>query len=135
MENKKTGIEFCEEHQSRASETQILSLRKDIEHLQYVIKELEGQCSFVKDHFSTKNGERLDDVKRLHERIDNHLQGDIEFHESVRKKISDRFDTLDERVRHLDKWKWATWGGMIVVGALLGALLQTPSPIKGLSLM
>ena len=141
MENKppKPGIEHqsrasCD-LQSRASETQILALRKDIEHLQYIIKELEGQCIFIKDHFSTKNSERLDDIKRLHERMDNHLQGDVEFHESVRKKITCRFDILDERVRRVEKWKWATWGGMVVVGALIGALLSTSSPIKGLSLM
>ena len=96
---------------------------------------MDGQCSFVKDHFSTKNSERLDDVKRLHERIDNHLQGDAEFHESVRLKITSRFDILDERVRRVERWKWATWGGIVVVGALLGALLSSPPPIKGLSLM
>ncbi len=132
---KKVEIEFCETNQSRESATSILSLRKDIEHIQYVIKELEGQCSFVKDHFSTKNSERLDDIKVLHKRMDNQLQGDLEFHESVRKKICSRFDILDERVRRVEKWKWATWGGMVVVGALIGALLSTPSPIKGLSLM
>ena len=123
------------DQQSRESQPQILELKKDIEHLEYVIKELDGQCSFVKDHFSTKNSERLDDVKRLHERIDNHLQGDAEFHESVRLKITSRFDILDERVRRVERWKWATWGGIVVVGALLGALLSSPRPIKGLSLM
>ena len=105
--------------QSRVSETQILALRKDIEHQQYVIKELEGECLFVKDHFSTKNSERLDDIKRLHERIDGHLQGDIKFHESVRKKITCRFDLLDERIRHLERWKWATWGGIVIIGTFL----------------
>ena len=132
MENKpqKTSIEFCEEHQSRASETQILSLRKDIEHIQYVIKELEGQCSFIKDHFSTKNGERLDDIKNLHGRIDKHLQGDIDFHESVRKKITSRFDLLDDRIRYLERWKWATWGGIVIIGTFLSyffALTKTGS--------
>ena len=57
MENK--------DSQSRASETQIVVLQKDIEHLQYVIKELEEQCEFVKAHFTTKNGERLDDIKLI----------------------------------------------------------------------
>ena len=123
MENKKTGIEFCEEHQSRASETQILSLRKDIEHLQYVIKELEGQCSFVKDHFSTKNGERLDDIKLIHGRMDKHLQSDLDFHENVRKKISEKFEAFDERIRHLERWKWKLMGALIVVGTIAGAFI------------
>ena len=118
MESNK--IKFCAEHQSRASETQILEIRKDIEHLKYVINELEKECEFVKDHFTTKNGDRLDDVKVLHGRIEQRQQADLEFHENVRKKVSDRFDTLDERIRQLDKWKWATWGALMMVGALVG---------------
>ena len=106
--------------QSRESEKQILTLTKDVEHLQYVIDELEKECEFVKKHFTTKNSERLDDVKTIHGRIDQHLQIDLEFHENVRKKISEKFDTLDERIRQLDKWKWATWGALMVVGALIG---------------
>jgi tetrahydromethanopterin S-methyltransferase subunit G len=112
MENK--------DSQSRTSETQIVVLQKDIEHLQYVIKELEEQCEFVKAHFTTKNGERLDDIKVLHQRIDKHLQSDLVFHEDVRKKISCKFDILDNRIRHLERWKWAAWGGMVIVGTLLG---------------
>ena len=112
MENK--------DSQSRTSETQIVVLQKDIEHLQYVIKELEEQCEFVKNHFTTKNGERLDDIKLIHQRIDKHLQSDLVFHEDVRKKISCKFDILDNRIRHLERWKWAAWGGMVIVGTLLG---------------
>ena len=108
--------------QSRESEKQILTLQKDIEHLKYVIDELEKECEFVKNHFTTKNSERLDDVKIIHGRIDQHLQTDLEFHENVRKKISEKFDTLDERIRQLDKWKWATWGALMMVGALVGYL-------------
>ena len=118
MENK--------DSQSRASETQIVVLQKDIEHLQYVIKELEEQCEFVKAHFTTKNGERLDDIKLIHGRMDKHLQSDLDFHENVRKKISDKFETLDGRIRHLEKWKWAAWGAMIIVGTLLGYKYNLP---------
>jgi hypothetical protein len=114
--------------QSRESEKQILTVQKDIEHLQYVIKELEEQCEFVKNHFTTKNGERLDDIKVLHGRIESHQQADLEFHEQVRKKISCRFDILDERIRLLDKWKWATWGALMVIGALVGYF--TPLSLK-----
>ena len=115
MENK--------DSQSRTSETQIVVLQKDIEHLQYVIKELEEQCEFVKNHFTTKNGERLDDIKLIHGRIDKHLQSDLEFHENVRKKISEKFDALDERIRQLERWKWKLMGALIVVGTIAGAFI------------
>ena len=35
--------------QSRESEKQILTLKKDVEHLQYIIDELEKECEFVKN--------------------------------------------------------------------------------------
>ena len=114
--------------QSRESEKQILTVQKDVEHLQYIIKELEKECKFVKDHFTKKNGERLDDVKIIHGRIDQHLQTDLDFHENVRKKISEKFDTLDNRIRLLDRWKWATWGALMVIGALVGYF--TPLSLK-----
>ena len=106
--------------QSRESEKQILTLKKDVEHLQYIINEHEKDYEFIKKHFTKKNNERLDDVKVLHGRIEQHQQTDLEFHENVRKKISEKFDTLDERIRQLDKWKWATWGALMMVGALVG---------------
>ena len=106
--------------QSRESEKQILTVQKDIEHFKYVIGELEKECEFVKNHFTTKNSERLDDIKVLHGRIESHQKADLEFHDNVRKKISEKFDALDERIRQLDKWKWATWGALMMVGALVG---------------
>lgn len=106
--------------QSRESEKKFIAIEKDIEHLNYVINELEKECEFVKKHFTTKNNERLDDVKTIHGRIESHQKTDLEFHENVRKKISEKFDALDERIRQLDKWKWATWGALMVVGALIG---------------
>ena len=116
--------------QSRESEKQILTLTKDVEHLQYVIDELEKECEFVKKHFTTKNSERLDEIKTIHGRIDQHLQTDLDFHEQVRKKISCRFDILDERIRQLDRWKWATWGALIVIGALCGYYVPATLPFK-----
>ena len=106
--------------QSRESEKKFIAIEKDIEHLNYVINELEKECEFVKKHFTTKNNERLDDVKTIHGRIESHQKTDLEFHENVRKKISEKFDALDERIRQLDKWKWSTWGALTVVGALIG---------------
>ena len=105
--------------QSRESEKQILSLQKDIEHLKYIIDELEKG-----------NSERLDDIKLMHGRIDKHQNADLEFHDNVRKKISCRFDILDERIRQLDRWKWATWGALIVIGALCGYYVPITLPFK-----
>ena len=105
--------------QSRESEKKFITIEKDIEHFKYVLNELEKECEFVKNHFTTKNGERLDDIKVLHRRIESHQKTDLEFHENVRKKISEKFDALDARIQ-LDKWKWATWGALMVVGALIG---------------
>ena len=112
--------------QSRESEKQILSLAKDVEHLQYIIDEHGKDYEFIKKHFTTKNSERLDEIKTIHGRIDQHLQTDLDFHENVRKKISDKFETLDGRIRHLERWKWAAWGAMIIVGTLLGYKYNLP---------
>ena len=114
--------------QSRESEKQILTLKKDVEHLQYIIEEHEKDYEFIKKHFTTKNSERLDEIKTIHGRIDQHLQTDLDFHENVRKKISEKFDTLDNRIRLLDRWKWATWGALMVTGALFGYF--TPLSLK-----
>jgi dynactin complex subunit len=106
--------------QSRESEKQIITLQKDNEHLKYVIDELEKECEFVKTHFTTKNSERIDDIKMIHDRIDAHQKTDLEFHENVRKKISQKFDTLDCKIRKLERWKWAVWGGLVVFGCMIG---------------
>tara|TARA_B100000745_G_C20032350_1_gene351518 strand:- start:328 stop:687 length:360 start_codon:yes stop_codon:yes gene_type:complete len=116
--------------QSRESEKQILSLKKDIEHLQYIITKVEKESEFIKKHFTTKNSERLDEIKTIHGRIDQHLQTDLDFHENVRKKISCRFDILDERIRQLDRWKWATWGALMVIGALVGYFTKIPISVN-----
>ena len=105
--------------QSRESEKQILTVQKDIEHLKYIIDELEKG-----------NSERLDDIKLMHGRIDKHQNADLEFHDNVRKKISCRFDILDERIRQLDRWKWATWCALIVIGALCGYYVPATLPFK-----
>ena len=116
--------------QSRESEKQILTIQKYIEHFQYIIEDHEKDYDFIKKHFTTKNSERLDEIKTIHGRIDQHLQTDLDFHENVRKKISERFETFDERIRQLDRWKWATWGALIVIGALCGYYVPTALPFK-----
>ena len=107
--------------QSRESEKKFIALEKDIEHLQYIIKETKSEIEFLKKHFTTKNNDRLADIKVLNGRIEQHQKTDLEFHENVRQKISEKFNALDERIKQLDKWKWATWGALMVVGALIGS--------------
>ena len=46
--------------QSRESEKQILSLKKDIEHLQYIITKVEKESELIKKYFTTKNSERFE---------------------------------------------------------------------------
>ena len=112
--------------QSRESEKQILTVQKDIEHLKYVIEEHEKDYDFIKKHFTTKNSERLDEIKTIHKRIDQHLQTDLDFHENVRKKISEQFEIINDRIRQLDRWKWATWGALIIIGSLVGYFIPVP---------
>ena len=112
--------------QSRESEKQILSLTKDVEHLQYIITKVEKESEFIKKHFTTKNSERLDEIKTIHKRIDQHLQTDLDFHENVRKKISEQFEIINDRIRQLDRWKWATWGALIIIGSLVGYFIPVP---------
>ena len=59
--------------QSRESEKQILSLKKDIEHLQYIITKVEKESELIKKYFTTKNSERFEEIKTIHKRIDQHL--------------------------------------------------------------
>ena len=112
--------------QSRESETKFIALEKDIEHLTYVVNETKHEIDFLKKHFTKKNNERLDDIKVIHGRIEQHQKTDLDFHENVRKKISEKFDALDVRIRLLDRWKWATWGALIVIGALMGYFIPAP---------
>ena len=90
--------------QSRESEKQILSVQKDVEHLRYILDE------------------RLDDIKALHKRIDDHLKTDLKFHESVRLKVTDKFELLNGKIIKLEKWKWVIYGGVLVLGLLLSKL-------------
>ena len=112
--------------QSRESEKQILLLTKDVEHLQYIITKVENESELIKKYFTTKNSERFEEIKTIHKRIDQHLQTDLDFHENVRKKISERFEVFDDRIRHLDRWKWATWGALIIIGSLVGYFIPVP---------
>jgi len=57
--------------QSRASQTQIISIVKDNEHLHYIIKELEK------------------DLEKLHQRFGKHLKTELDYHQSIRDKSTE----------------------------------------------
>lgn len=108
------------EKQSRESQTQILSIVKDIEHFKYILKELEKDQEFFKNHFSNKNSERIDDIEKLHSRLDRHIQTELNYHQSIRDKATDSHMAIHKRIAQVEKWVWVIFGGFTVIGALLG---------------
>ncbi len=108
------------EKQSRESQTQILSIVKDIEHFRYVLKELEKDQEFIKEHFSNKNSERIDSIIKLHNRIDKHIQTELTFHQSIRDKATESHMAIHKRIAQVERWVWVIFGGFTVFGALLG---------------
>ena len=108
------------EKQSRESETQILSISKDIEHFKYVVAELEKDLEFLKKHFSTKNSERIDDIDNIHRRMDKHIHTELNYHQSVRDKATNEHTEIHKRIAQVERWIWIFFGGFTVIGALLG---------------
>ena len=106
--------------QSRKSATSILEIKKDIEHLKYILDEQEKDTTFLKNHISTKNSERLDDIKKLHCRMDKHLQTELEYQQSVRDKIVEEHTSIHKRIAQVERWVWVFFGGFTVISALLG---------------
>ena len=101
--------------QSSKSSKQLLSLEKDIEHLKYLVTD-------QKDDQEKINIETMEAVKILHRRFDSHLDTEVEFQETVRARISKESACLSKRVGQLEQWKWIIFGGLVVGGALLGAI-------------
>ena len=108
------------DEQSRTSQTQILELQKDIEHLKYVIDELEKDKEFLKDHFTLKNTQRQDDISKIHTRMDKHIQTELEFHQAIRDKATIVHDAIHKRIGQAERWIWIFFGGLTVIGALMG---------------
>tara|TARA_Y100000590_G_scaffold453594_1_gene598928 strand:+ start:506 stop:871 length:366 start_codon:yes stop_codon:yes gene_type:complete len=108
------------EKQSRESQTQILALSKDIEHFKYVITELENDIEFTKKHFSNKNSERIEDIEKIHKRMDKHIHTELNYHQSVRDKATESHNSIHKRIAHVERWIWIFFGGFTVIGALLG---------------
>ena len=108
------------EKQSRESQTQIIALVKDIEHFKYIVKELEKDLEFLKKHFSTKNNERIDDLEKIHKRMDKHIQTELNYHQSIRDKATAEHAAIHKRIGQAERWIWIFFGGFTVIGALLG---------------
>ena len=118
------------EKQSRESEKQILSLKKDIEHLDYRTTEQDKETEFLKTHISSKHKEQNEKVLAINTRIDAHIATEIEFQQKIHKEILSKFDALDVRMSTLEKWKAVIYGVIITIATLIGYILQTKIILK-----
>ena len=108
------------EKQSRESTIQILKLKKDFEHLKYILQELEKDKDFLKEHFTKKNSERLKDIDKMHGRLDKHISTELKYHQDVRDKATESHNNIHKRIAQVERWIWIFFGGITVIGALLG---------------
>ncbi len=109
--------------QSRESETQIVELRKDIEHITYILKQYQKEINFIKDHFSTKNAQRIDDFNKVEQRLDKHIQTELEYHQAIRDKVSAEHKNIHRRIAQTERYIWIFLGGITVIGALAKYIL------------
>ena len=108
------------EKQSRESTIQILKLKKDFEHIKYILSELEKDKEFLKEHFTLKNAQRLEDISKIHARLDKHIQTELEYHQGVRDKATTEHSAIHKRIGQAERWIWIFFGGITVLSALLG---------------
>ena len=108
------------EKQSRESAAQILEIQKDIEHLEYVLKELEKDKEFLKEHFTLKNSQRQDDIVKIHSRLDKHIQTELDYHQGVRDKATLEHAAIHKRISQAERWIWIFFGGITAISALMG---------------
>jgi len=106
--------------QSRESQTQILEVKKDIEHLKYILEELEKDKEFLKEHFTLKNTQRIEDIQKIHNRFDRHIQTELEYHQGVRDKATTEHASIHKRISQAERWIWIFFGGITVISALMG---------------
>ena len=108
------------DEQSRKSQTQILEVKKDIEHLKYIVEELEKDKEFLKEHFTLKNTQRLEDIGKIHARMDKHIQTELEYHQGVRDKATTEHTAIHKRIGQAERSIWIFFGGITAISALLG---------------
>ena len=118
------------ERQSRESEKQILSLKKDVEHLDYRTTEQDKETDFLKTHISSKHKEQNEKVELINRRIDAHISTEIEFQQRIHEEILNKFDALDIRMSKLEKWKAVIYGVIITIATLVGYILQAKIILK-----
>ena len=118
------------ERQSRESEKQILSLKKDVEHLDYRTTEQDKETDFLKTHISSKHKEQNDKVELVNRRIDAHISTEIEFQQRIHEEILNKFGALDIRMSKLERWKAVIYGAIITIVTLVGYILQTKIILK-----
>ena len=106
--------------QSRESQTQILEVKKDIEHLKYILEELEKDKEFLKEHFTLKNTQRQEDISKIHARLDKHIQTELDYHQGVRDKATTEHAAIHKRISQAERWIWIFFGGITVISALMG---------------
>ena len=104
------------EKQSRESAGQILELQKDIEHIEYVLNEIEKD----KEHFTLKNTQRQEDIAKIHARLDKHIQTELNYHQGVRDKATAEHASIHKRISQAERWIWIFFGGITVISALMG---------------
>ena len=117
-------------NQSRESEKQILSLKKDVEHLDYRTTEQDKETDFLKTHISSKHKEQSEKVELVNRRIDAHISTEIEFQQRIHKEILDKFSKLDIRMSKIEKWKAVIYGVIITIATLVGYILQAKIILK-----
>ena len=117
-------------NQSRESEKQILSLKKDVEHLDYRTTEQDKETDFLKTHISSKHKEQSGKVELVNRRIDAHISTEIEFQQRIHEEILNKFGALDIRMSKLEKWKAVIYGVIITIATLIGYLLQAKIILK-----
>jgi hypothetical protein len=118
------------EKQSRESQTQILSLKKDVEHLDYRTTEQDKETDFLKTHISSKHKEHSEKVELVNRRIDAHIATEIEFQQRIHEEILNKFGALDIRMSKLERWKAVIYGVIITIVTLVGYILQTKIILK-----
>ena len=118
------------ENQSRESEKQILSLKKDVEHLDYRTTEQDKETEFLKTHISSKHKEQSEKVELVNRRIDAHISTEIEFQQRIHEEILNKFGALDIRMSKIEKWKAVIYGVIITIATLVGYILQAKIILK-----
>ena len=117
-------------NQSRESEKQILSLKKDVEHLDYRTTEQDKETDFLKTHISSKHKEQSEKVELVNRRIDAHISTEIEFQQRIHEEILNKFGALDIRMSKIEKWKAVIYGVIITIATLVGYILQAKIILK-----